>query len=242
MPAPAQHYDLVRTLVASAPGTSSTISLGVAVSGYRDFTSTGANVPDGTTVIVGLSCLAGTETLNCTYNKTPNTLTINSVISSTNGGTEVNAGADAIVFDSLSASELTKASYATASGSALNPTGNTTSTALMMGCGATFTITPVSSGRVLFKIQAQIDPTGTTNYVNFLLYYGSGTAPAHGAAVTGTQIGPPWSFGANYSSGENFAVSVTGLVTGLIPGTAYWFDFAINDGTAYNVVGIAAEL
>jgi hypothetical protein len=65
------------------------------------------------------------------------------------------------------------------------------------------------------------------------VYFGTGTAPSNGAATTGTQI-------ANVvlideaSAGFHYPVTNGGIVTGLTPGTAYWFD--LNQSTTGGTV------
>jgi hypothetical protein len=105
-----------------------------------------------------------------------------------------------------------------------NPTGTTSSSGKMMGLGAA--VTPQSSGVILFLANGDL-LTGAGGKAQ--LRYGTGTAPANGAAPAGTAIGGNVEIG---SSVVPFAL--LGLAAGLSVGTAYWFDIelASNGGTA----------
>jgi len=116
-----------------------------------------------------------------------------------------------------------------------NPTGNSSTSAYkMMGLGADVShpckITPAATGRIRFTIIANGGNTSGADYGSFELYYGSGTAPANAASVTGTEIGGPWIGQANVV-GTN-PLNAEAIVTGLTVGTAYWFDLAAEAGTA----------
>lgn len=129
---------------------------------------------------------------------------------------------------------LTNATYQTPSGSQLSPTGTTNTSPTMMGMGSTVKLTPVYSGRVTVMFNA----TGTTAANNNLTvkgYYGTGTAPSNGAGVTGTQFGSTIStFEA--TTGAAIPSGVSGTITGLTPGTAYWFDLAVNTSSSGTAV------
>ena len=86
-------------------------------------------------------------------------------------------------------------------------------------------ITPSVTGRVLFAISGYQLADATARTCTMQLSYGTGSAPAAGAAVTGTQVG-----------GQPIWISLTGAIqapftmfwiqTGLTLGTAYWLDIA----------------
>jgi hypothetical protein len=84
----------------------------------------------------------------------------------------------------------------------------------MFGLGSTVTFTPLSTS---VKVDVRFRPPGTN--CQYGLRYGSGSAPANGAAAAGTSI-------------ERRSVTLNGggdrrlfgYATGLTPGTAYWFD------------------
>lgn len=126
-----------------------------------------------------------------------------------------------------------------------NPTGTTSLTGVMMGLGSTCHITPSFSTRVKFEFYGQIINNTATDGALGQLSFGTGTAPANGAAATGTQFGNATLTGATASTGYPF--SIGGVQTGLTPGTAYWFDLklqALTGGTAsvQNLTCVAYEM
>jgi hypothetical protein len=117
-----------------------------------------------------------------------------------------------------------------------NPTGTTNTTGLMMGLAGT--ITPATSGRVLFIISGNLQNSGTSigNGAKAQIRYGTGSAPANAGALTGNAVGTVIS-SVNESTTANTVqpFSCNAVVTGLTPGTAYWIDItlaAIVAGTA----------
>jgi hypothetical protein len=113
------------------------------------------------------------------------------------------------------------------------PGGFTTTTPKMAGLGSTCAITPVSTGRIEFVFVISAFNSTAGQAANFEMYYGTGTAPANNAAVTGTAI-----TGKNhyvYSSTANAIETFAdiGIITGLTLNTAYWFDVAdfVSGGT-----------
>jgi hypothetical protein len=73
-----------------------------------------------------------------------------------------------------------------------NPAATTSATYLMQGLGvagaSAFTITPQCTGRVLVLVEGDMTGVNTAT-VTAQLSFGTGTAPANNAAVTGTQVG-----------------------------------------------------
>ncbi len=101
----------------------------------------------------------------------------------------------------------------------------------MFGWGLAFT--PTYSGRTLVVIGAEVSNLTASEAQTLTLQYGTGAAPANGAAVTGTQAGAyfstPQGQGAAIYIGAHFAALVS-----LTVGTTYWFDLscaAISGGT-----------
>ena len=72
------------------------------------------------------------------------------------------------------------------------PTGTSSATMVMAGCGASATpaaiITPLVSGRI-YVIISGLAANANGDGTSIQLSFGTGGAPANGAAVTGTQIG-----------------------------------------------------
>jgi hypothetical protein len=114
-----------------------------------------------------------------------------------------------------------------------NPTGTTSATPVMMGLGSSCTITPRSTGRVMFIINGGVTNTGSGNIITMNMRYGTGAAPANGAAGTGTQI---LNSPAVHAPGASFILplNLVGYGTGLAIGTAVWFDLtgAASAGTS----------
>jgi parallel beta-helix repeat protein len=111
-----------------------------------------------------------------------------------------------------------------------NPADTTSTTLVMMGLGTTCTYTPSGSGIVLVNVSGFGYQGGSSvNSIGLGPRYGTGTAPANGAAVTGTRFGcttdpeiRPSATGIG-SNGAGFAFTA---LLALTPGTAYWFDIA----------------
>lgn len=135
-----------------------------------------------------------------------------------------------------------------------NPTGTTSTTGVMMGLGGTATITPHGSGIVLIIITGNMAVSPTTDNgftVSAQIRYGTGTAPANAAALTGTAVGG--NIKTLMANGNNqWFFSLNAIVGGggtpLTVGTNYWIDAAVAAPTGTvtasinNVVISAVEL
>jgi hypothetical protein len=111
----------------------------------------------------------------------------------------------------------------------LNPSGSTGN--VMMGLGATVTVTPKYSTRLLVTVTGQCSNTAAGGSAGVTLRHGTGAAPANGAGLAGTVLGAgiTASFGiANFVS----PIAFTGIVTGATLGTARWFDLSLSNGGA----------
>lgn len=98
-----------------------------------------------------------------------------------------------------------------------SPTGTNSGPGVMLGLAAT--ITPASTGDVLITLSASQANSGGTG-ATIQLYYGTGSAPSNGAALTGTSTG-------NKPVVTGTGCAANSIVTGLTVGTAYWFDLAL---------------
>jgi len=116
---------------------------------------------------------------------------------------------------------------ATTQGSVTAPTGTSnTTTGVMMGLGTVCKITPVYSTRVQIILVANLSNSSSAVITEPFLKFGTGTAPTNGAATSGTSIGSAHDY--TTSAASSLApVTLTGIVTGLTPGTAYWFDTSL---------------
>jgi hypothetical protein len=112
-----------------------------------------------------------------------------------------------------------------------NPSTTVSASTVMMGLGTTCTYTPAGTGNVLVNVTGCVTNLTATTSVTPSPRYGTGTAPANGAAVTGTRFGagiadqalkPP-------GVGQFAAFAFTALLA-LTPATAYWFDVGLSTG------------
>jgi hypothetical protein len=126
----------------------------------------------------------------------------------------------------------------------------TTSTAayVMLGLGSTWGFTPIQYTSARVTINGQLVNTTTGDGINVIIAFGTGTPPANGAAATGTTVGVNTIFTDLTGLTTNGApFSKHAIITGLTPGTFYWFDLqfkAVTGGTAsvLNVEFSAQEL
>lgn len=120
---------------------------------------------------------------------------------------------------------LTNATFQSA---AQNPASTTSGVGVMMGLGSTCKLTPTYSGRILVLFGGNVANTVLGNSITYQLRFGTGAAPANGAALTGTFI----SGGTTSAPGASFAANFNlfGIATGLTPGTQYWFDTTLSAG------------
>lgn len=128
---------------------------------------------------------------------------------------------------------------ATAQTSGANPTGTTSVTAVMMGLGGSCTLTPVYSSRVYVEFRGGSSNTSAAAANVFQAKYGTGAAPSNGAANTGTTIGAATRSFPGVASTE-IPFNTGGIVTGLSPGTAYWFDLNLLVGAGTGTLATVA--
>ncbi len=112
-----------------------------------------------------------------------------------------------------------------------NPTGVTGVTPLMQGLAGS--ITPVFTGRVLFQISGSFSRSSSAGWGGAILYYGTGTAPANGAAVSGTEVSVCFDGGDTYAP-----FTLQSLVAGLAAGVTYWYDLALQNQNSADVTSI----
>ena len=115
-----------------------------------------------------------------------------------------------------------------------NPAGTASnSPGVMMGLGATCKITPIYSGRIHLAIMGSMLNNTNVGSTFVILRWGTGAAPANGAANTGTAV---TNFVEGTSSVATYALpfSVSAPVSGLTAGVQIWFDLVVyaNTGTA----------
>jgi hypothetical protein len=117
-----------------------------------------------------------------------------------------------------------------------NPTGTTSLTGVHMGMGSSIAFTPNKTGKVQLNISGSISNNTASDGAKVQARFGTGAAPANAAAPTGTASGnqPTVTNNAN-TAGLKVPFNVCVIISGLVLGTAYWFDLvlsAITGGTA----------
>ena len=126
-----------------------------------------------------------------------------------------------------------------------NPTGTASATYVMMGLG--LTLAPEVATGAWVTADGQITNSANNGETDVVVCYGTGTAPANGAAQTGTISGQPTRYKAT-AANDFVPFSLTSLLTGLTPNTTYWIDLAVKavgGGTArvmdldFNAHGLA---
>jgi hypothetical protein len=109
-----------------------------------------------------------------------------------------------------------------------NPTGTTSATGVMMGLGTTCKITPVYSGRVWVTFSGVAANSVATSSFIASVRFGTGTAPANAAALSGTTVGAGFA-GTSTAAGQGTPFGgMGGIITGLTVGTAIWFDMGLS--------------
>jgi hypothetical protein len=118
----------------------------------------------------------------------------------------------------------------------LTPSGATSSAVgVMMGMGATVTITPTRSGIVAVWFSTDVTSAVVGAGPQIQARFGTGTAPANGAAVTGSVAGGVATCVIAIAGGY-LRLAQSYLLTGLTLGTPYWFDVSLkNFATAGSV-------
>jgi hypothetical protein len=110
-------------------------------------------------------------------------------------------------------------------------TAGTVSTGGVMA-GLAGSITPGATGRILITVCGYLSSSLAGAFTGVgLIRYGTGTAPAHGAALTGTAVGAQ-SLGHSTTANFTLPFSISAVVTGLTLGTAYWLDVVYASNSA----------
>lgn len=116
--------------------------------------------------------------------------------------------------------------------SGLNPTGTTAGSPVMMGLGGSIKCAVI--GRALVIAGGQAQSTVNDGGGSVQLAFGTGNAPANGAAQTGTLVGASIPFITVPASTQTGIILVS-LLTNLTLRTEYWLDVALSavgSGTA----------
>lgn len=118
-----------------------------------------------------------------------------------------------------------------------NPSGTSTTSSpgLMMGLGSTCAVTPATTGRLLITFSGNMSCSSNGNRPVSRPRYGTGTAPSNAATATGTAIASELSGNVTPANGQ-LPFNHTAVVTGLTPGTAYWFDISLYTSGGTSIV------
>jgi len=125
-----------------------------------------------------------------------------------------------------------------------NPAGTTSATNVLMGFAASL---PVNSSRIIAMANGQLNSSASTGISYCSLWLGTGTAPVWGAPVPSgaIRIGQEVQFDASSTTAAT-AFSISGVASGLTPGTPVWLDMAVRSGngtaSVSNVVATAFSL
>jgi hypothetical protein len=132
--------------------------------------------------------------------------------------------------------------YATLQTSSASPTGTTSGTGVM--CGLAGLITPTQSGKIVVTINGALNNNTAGGGAQAQIRWGTGSAPANGAALTGTAVGVnAQRAGAAWGSNQTTAYSITAIISGLTIGTQIWIDIgqsAVVGGTMNLTASITA--
>lgn len=173
-----------------------------------------------------------------------------------NGGTLANAaiasfltaGSGITVTGTTNATIALSMNSAVLSGAPTNPTGTASTSLVQMGLGVTTCrFAPTYSTRVKFTIDIGfLSNTLTGDQTLSNMSFGTGAGPANSAAATGTTLSRNHQ---TLVSSANYQVpaTITGIATGLTPGTTYWFDLQLAEAvggtaSATNITCLAEEV
>jgi hypothetical protein len=115
-----------------------------------------------------------------------------------------------------------------------NPTATASASFVLMGLGSTVTYTPVRSGKVKVTAVLTIANDTALDGASAELRFGTGSAPANGAADSGTKIGNSTAVYTNPAAAAPDSKTLIGYITGLTLSTAVWFDAALKRVTGGN--------
>lgn len=108
-----------------------------------------------------------------------------------------------------------------------NPTGTNSLVGVMAGVGSSCAITPRASSRIKVEIYGAMNNNTGGDGAQVTVKFGTGTAPTNGAASTGTVASSAITI--NSVTANMFVpFNAPAIITGLTPGTAYWFDLLQN--------------
>lgn len=144
-----------------------------------------------------------------------------------------------VILDSLKVNDIGNLLANSAGFTPANPASTTSTTLVMMGLGASVTYHPIGTGIVT----VQVAGTGATASAgvgfNVGIRYNTGTAPAHGAAVTGTTAGADIT---DHGSGTSQVGWASCARLALTAGSTYWFDIALSTSNAADAASVSSVM
>jgi len=126
-----------------------------------------------------------------------------------------------------------------AGGTPANPTAIGNTSLKMAGLAQAFT--PSGSGQVLVIVTGTAATATAAQAITLGGRYGTGSAPANAAAVTGTRFGgaTDQTLGPASAAAAGIGFALTAVLQ-LAPGVAYWFDLALATANAGDVVSASS--
>lgn len=119
----------------------------------------------------------------------------------------------------------------------LTPAGTTSVSAVMMGLGATATITPRVTGKIMFWITGDAYLDAGPLSLQMAPHLGSGAAPAHGDAAGGGAVGRTIT-ATSSTAGASSPFCLVGYAEEAI-GVTYWIDLALTSGGSGSTAVVA---
>jgi len=182
----------------------------------------------GVTTMAALMIAGGFSKNTLTALSTSNGVTIGTGSNATILSSNASGSAKSISLPDVSGTVQLAGASESAQSNTSNPTGTTSTTGVMMGLGGANTFTPLLSGRILiFVTGTEYNTAGGQGGV-IQIRYGTGAAPANGAAPTGS-VGGPIVTGQPDGAGhtETIPMASVVVVSGLTIGTTYWVDVTL---------------
>lgn len=142
-----------------------------------------------------------------------------------------------VVLDKIYRSDIQNCQAASAGFTPASPASTTSTSMVMMGLAMAYT--PTQSGIVVVHVTGTGATATSSVGFNVGVRYGTGTAPAHGAAVTGTTAGQDITDHGS-GAGSQVGFAFVARLSGLTANTAYWFDLALSTTNASDAASLAS--
>jgi hypothetical protein len=219
--------------------TSSSFTITGGTTGHT-FAGAGTTLTLGGTLIVGNGG-TGVATMTTAYapvcagTTATGALQVASTGLSTSGYVLTSNGSSSL--PSFKATSFTVPTVASNVGTAGNPGTTSSASYLMQGFGSGWKLTPTTYGVIRITIDGTIQCASLT-FPAFKLAYGTSSAPSYGSSATGTVVGSTTTLASVGATAQTFPFCKDFIITGLSPGTAYWFDVQLTSGNGSAGVGL----